>query len=169
MRLVVRLATGGLCLAVLLLSLGSVSLHDGLDLISSSSPPASGGISPFSKHLLRTPHPSSYYDPERLAYQSASPATWDLLYRHAIAQHARADPVGRSFDQSVERKLFFQRYWEPSFSCDFPLRVGKIGNGGYWLCNPASLLASAKTKNRKILVYSFGHVKGDVFFSLLFF
>ena len=38
-------------------------------------------------------------------------------------------------------KHFFQRNWEPSYSCAVQVRMGPPGDGGKWICDPHRLLA----------------------------
>lgn len=52
-------------------------------------------------------------------------------------QHGRQVSPGR---------VFYQENWEPTWSCDFEQRIGKIGDGGKWLCD-AYLIAESKKCN----------------------
>lgn len=45
---------------------------------------------------------------------------------------------------------FFQRNWEPSYSCDVKARFGSPGEGGKWICDPHVLL------KEHCVVYSVG-------------
>jgi len=49
---------------------------------------------------------------------------------------------------------FWQSEYEPSFSCTFEERVGFVGDGGKWVCDPYRL--SLKAKEEGCLVYSIG-------------
>jgi hypothetical protein len=41
---------------------------------------------------------------------------------------------------------YFQHNWEPNFSCDYEERLGRIGDGGKWVCDPYKI-AEAKECN----------------------
>jgi len=45
---------------------------------------------------------------------------------------------------------FFQRHWEPEISCRFEKRLGPIGDGGKWICDPHRIA------KKNCLVYSIG-------------
>jgi len=47
--------------------------------------------------------------------------------------------------------LFFQRNWEPSYSCTTIARMGCPGDGGKWICDPQHYL-----EMNECIVYSFG-------------
>jgi hypothetical protein len=55
-------------------------------------------------------------------------------------------------------KIFFKSNWEPSFYCSHKIRIGKMGDGGKWVCDPFKL----REKN-DCLVYSAGS-NGDFSF-----
>jgi hypothetical protein len=48
--------------------------------------------------------------------------------------------------QSKHGHIFFQDNWEPTWSCGYEQRIGKIGDGGKWVCD-AYLLAEADECN----------------------
>lgn len=50
----------------------------------------------------------------------------------------------------VEARAFFQRNWEPSYSCTALARFGCPGDGGKWICDPQRLLEDG------CIVYSIG-------------
>lgn len=50
---------------------------------------------------------------------------------------------------------FWQIHYEPSFSCAFQRRIGPIGDGGKWLCDPHRIAAEARSSG-SCLVYSIG-------------
>lgn len=60
--------------------------------------------------------------------------------------------------KKVSHERFWQFYWqifhEPSFSCRFEKRIGPVGEGGKWLCDPYRLKEFASTSN--CLIYSIG-------------
>ena len=46
---------------------------------------------------------------------------------------------------------WFQTYWEPCLACSNEERIGRIGDGGKWICNPQTML-----KHNNCLVLSIG-------------
>jgi hypothetical protein len=91
----------------------------------------------------------------KLAYEYSSPAIWArrFEYRNAQVERFNTVPLG---SENGGLKKFFQEHWEPTFSCTFPTRLGNIGDGGKWVCNPLDILASAKSQSRNVLIYSLG-------------
>ncbi len=61
---------------------------------------------------------------------------------------------------SDDRDLFFQNNWEPTFHCEFERRLGKIGDGGKWICD---IHRFEEIDDGKLLIYSFGS-NGDFSF-----
>ena len=49
-------------------------------------------------------------------------------------------------------QAFFQRNWEPSYSCSVHMRMGCPGDGGKWICDPHIHLQ----QSNRCVVYSFG-------------
>jgi len=91
-----------------------------------------------------------------LAYQVEDAATWEKRYKHRNYQMARTNSIVSEELVHQTLKSLFQIYWEPTFSCAFPTRVGRIGDGGKWVCNPQSILAAAISEKRKVIIYSLG-------------
>jgi len=51
----------------------------------------------------------------------------------------------------INHRIFFSTNWEPNFHCSYSHRVGKMGDGGKWVCDPFRL------KDRPdCLIYSVG-------------
>ena len=48
--------------------------------------------------------------------------------------------------KSKEGHIYYQSNWEPTFSCAFEERIGKIGDGGKWVCD-AYRIAESKVCN----------------------
>ena len=55
---------------------------------------------------------------------------------------------------------FFKNNWEPTFHCTFEQRIGRVGDGGKWVCDIHRYQA---LKNRSPLIYSLGS-NGDFTF-----
>jgi hypothetical protein len=62
---------------------------------------------------------------------------------------------------------FFQSHYEPDFVCPRERRIGKLGDGGKWICDPDRLVSrnerGGTTNNKNCLVYSVGS-NGDASF-----
>lgn len=56
---------------------------------------------------------------------------------------------------------FFSKNWEPTVHCAFAQRIGNVGDGGKWVCDPHKL----QTNNTVPLIYSFGS-NGDFSFEI---
>ena len=46
---------------------------------------------------------------------------------------------------------WFQRNWEPSFSCGFEQRIGAAGDGGKWVCDVATIAKRAPAPQPTVL------------------
>jgi len=64
-------------------------------------------------------------------------------------------------------QIWFQENFEPDFTCLHEERIGGMGDGAKWVCNPRKLkelaLQRARDTNEKCLIYSFGS-SGDFSF-----
>jgi len=54
---------------------------------------------------------------------------------------------------SAPQKWFY-RNWDPSFACEYSRRIGRIGDGGKWICDPHRINRQDRTE--PCLVYSIG-------------
>jgi len=61
-------------------------------------------------------------------------------------------------------KAFYQQNYEPNFSCPFERRIGNLGDGGKWICDPHRTKHMA-TKYNDCLIYSIGS-QGDFSFEV---
>mmetsp|Transcript_17257 Transcript_17257/g.51740 ORF Transcript_17257/g.51740 Transcript_17257/m.51740 type:complete len:344 (-) Transcript_17257:339-1370(-) len=52
-------------------------------------------------------------------------------------------------------RQFWQWHYEPSFHCDLTERIGAMGDGHKWVCNP-SRITEQVSEGKPCLVYSFG-------------
>jgi len=59
--------------------------------------------------------------------------------------------------------IWFQEHYEPSFHCEFEERIGAMGDGGKWMCDPTRIQQATKSGKGKCLVYSVGS-NGDFSF-----
>jgi len=59
--------------------------------------------------------------------------------------------------------IWFQKHYEPSFHCEFEERIGLMGDGGKWVCDPTRIQQAVKSGKEKCLVYSVGS-NGDFSF-----
>ena len=66
---------------------------------------------------------------------------WMRMRRVHQAQSLRQRGIGM---QSRSGRHFFQSNWEPTLSCAFEQRLGKIGDGGKWVCDAYRLTSTPK-------------------------
>lgn len=78
-------------------------------------------------------------------------SNWILRLRRAEKQRVRQNLVRGA--RGAVGPVFFQRAWEPTFGCELEERLGSVGDGGKWVCNPARLKVRGQ---EKVLVYSVG-------------
>jgi hypothetical protein len=84
-------------------------------------------------------------------------STWQMfkLKAQAIAPNTRGDARHKRFRRAG---LWFQNHYEPDFTCQFERRIGRLGDGGKWVCDPHRI-----TNQPECLVYSVGS-NGDASF-----
>ena len=87
---------------------------------------------------------------ESAGFFCESDAQWLLRRKRVVYQQRRQEISTDSRGQA-----FFQKNWEPNFSCIGLTRVGNPGDGGKWVCDPGSAALRA-ADGRKCLVYSIG-------------
>jgi hypothetical protein len=72
-------------------------------------------------------------------------------------------PIEKVRTQQVNANVFFQNHFEPDFACRHERRIGQLGDGGKWVCDPQRLHKDESGKEKQCLVYSVGS-NGDVSF-----
>eukprot|EP01066_Platyproteum_vivax_P000825 Platyproteum_vivax@DN10915_c0_g1_i1.p1 len=72
-----------------------------------------------------------------LAYISDDGLGWALRKQNMLNQKFKFNTVSKIVGG---RGQFYQEHWEPTLSCPYPRRVGIIGDGGKWVCNPLEIL-----------------------------
>jgi hypothetical protein len=77
---------------------------------------------------------------------------------HAMQPNTRGNPLDRNGYNELPH-VWFQNHYEPEFSCQFERRIGRLGDGGKWVCNPHFI----SKKQQDCLVYSVGS-NGDASF-----
>ena len=75
----------------------------------------------------------------------------DEVWKFRKARAFRQSLRQVKFHQAGRSGLYFQSNWEPDFSCAYEERVGRIGDGGKWVCDVVKLASSSSC-----LVYSVG-------------
>lgn len=80
--------------------------------------------------------------------------------RHA--EQMRRESAFQLSGFSDSGKAWFQIYYEPSFGCALEQRIGRIGDGGKWICDPPRIVKKM-TVDDGCLVYSVGS-NGDFSF-----
>jgi len=86
--------------------------------------------------------------------------SWKLMKERVRNQENHLFPD----DPMKETLLAFRWYqdnWEPDFSCQHERRIGGMGDGPKWVCNPHRIAQISRT--RKCLIYSVGS-EGDFTF-----
>ena len=71
------------------------------------------------------------------------------LTRHRDCSIPSIETINNNNIQSGGK--WFQTYWEPCIACSNEERIGRIGDGGKWICNPQTML-----KHNNCLVLSIG-------------
>ena len=88
--------------------------------------------------------------------------TWAMYERRHASQMAKQAIAGGGSEKPP--RVWYQNNWEPSFSCQHERRVGQMGDGGKWICDPhrirrrvdAELRRPESGKARGCLIYSVG-------------
>lgn len=124
--------------------------------------------------------PSSLADPNAktsrsvglVSYRKASQQSYGFFYDVPESHWNQAIEIARhqggrqNKDQALLRAgapQFYQENWEPEFSCPFERRIGGMGDGGKWVCDPhriKQLSSVRKTKDGDddpCLIYSIGN------------
>jgi len=90
--------------------------------------------------------PSKHWEllKEKVAWQSPNYNSWALPHQDANGKE-RGDRRYKKYG------MFYQNHYEPDFVCQHERRIGKIGDGGKWICDPHRI-----SKQESCLVYSVG-------------
>jgi hypothetical protein len=103
-------------------------------------------------NLFRTPvNTYSLAYKESLGFfDDISDEEWEQLKKkiQEMQPNTNGDPNASDLDTGA----FFQQHYEPDFTCRHERRIGQLGDGGKWVCDPHRLAA----RNRSCLVYSVG-------------
>ena len=85
--------------------------------------------------------------------------SWELLREKVkdVYPNVKGGDYSKLRGQAIQTMVFFQDHFEPDFVCQHERRIGRLGDGGKWVCDPHRL------KNRSCLVYSVGS-NGDASF-----
>ena len=90
---------------------------------------------------------------ESLGFMDDIPdAEWK--YMKAIAR-GMEDNFGE--EENVKPNVWYQNNWEPTISCRFQRRIGGMGDGPKWICDPHRIAKAVQRRgDDKCLVYSIG-------------
>ena len=88
-------------------------------------------------------------------------ASWNMMkkkvseispnYNTCCLPHTIGGVGERGDKKSKEFLWFYQNHYEPDFVCQYERRIGDIGDGGKWICDPHRI-----SKQDSCLVYSIG-------------
>lgn len=82
-------------------------------------------------------------------FTDISDTQWNMmkLKAHAMQPNTRGNPLA-----PTSPNAWFQNHYEPEFTCLLERRIGRLGDGGKWVCDPHRITAS----HDSCLVYSVG-------------
>lgn len=89
-------------------------------------------------------------------FTDISTRQWNML--KLMAQSMQPNTRGNPLTSSSRPETWFQEHYEPEFSCAYERRIGRLGDGGKWVCDPHRI-----TSKNECLVYSIGS-NGDASF-----
>ncbi|CEL99428.1 unnamed protein product [Vitrella brassicaformis CCMP3155] len=115
------------------------------------------------KSAAAPPAPFALMAEESLGFYDASQYSeaqrWELKKRNrAVMWHRQMDPNWLSKISLVRGHgaTFYQMFFEPDWSCEFEMRLGTLGDGGKWVCDPDRIISRSKASGKPCLVYSVG-------------
>jgi len=92
---------------------------------------------------------------ESFGFIDEDDASWKLRSRVHMRQMEleRAKPSQGAHGTG---RVWWQTHYEPSFHCEFAERLGDLGDGGKWVCDPDRIRENVLTNGAPCLVYSVG-------------
>eukprot|EP00922_Rhytidocystis_sp_ex-Travisia-forbesii_P057898 GHVS01085664.1.p1 GENE.GHVS01085664.1~~GHVS01085664.1.p1 ORF type:complete len:451 (+),score=75.79 GHVS01085664.1:68-1420(+) len=81
-------------------------------------------------------------------YENITGDSWRLRKEKFYLQRSRQDFIGTSDNETGNS--WFQNHWEPEWACELEERIGRMGDGGKWVCDVSRIPAN------NCLVYSIG-------------
>lgn len=91
---------------------------------------------------------------ESLQFVCEPPHLWARRKAIYVAQAAKQEHLKSDEQSNLPR--WWQHNYEPNFSCAYERRLGSIGDGGKWVCDPDSIEPAAAAAGRGCVVYSIG-------------
>jgi len=86
--------------------------------------------------------------------------TWKLLQQRVREHENHKYPKDPMAAERRRGNLWYQENYEPDFTCQNERRLGRLGDGGKWVCAPHRIIEVAmnrkKTTGKKCLIYSVG-------------
>ncbi|CEM12199.1 unnamed protein product [Vitrella brassicaformis CCMP3155] len=98
---------------------------------------------------------------ESLGFYDSSQYTeaqrWELRKKNrAVMWHRQMDPKWLSKISGANGQTFYQMFFDPDWSCEFEVRLGTLGDGGKWVCDPDRIRSRSNASGEPCLVYSVG-------------
>jgi len=110
------------------------------------------------KKLVSSRDHESISDQESLGFFTEDDEAWKARKELHHAWMNRQDNASTQFastNKILEAGRYWQYHFEPSFHCDLAERIGNVGDGGKWICNPGVIRQAVK-RGGSCLIYSVG-------------